>query len=388
MRSSIKCADGATINGRCPYKEEKDMKFKKALSILAAVVMLAVACSGCAGAQAAGAASDGKPLVVYSQKTLDHYFHLALQESVKRAVESKGYAFEAAVCNFDSALQTSQFLNFIPKKPVAIIANPVDSDSMIDAVGQANQAGIPVGVVDNQITGGDVGITVTFDNVRAGEMAAEKIVELLTQRYGEPKGLVVNVYGAMSSEAWRLRKQGFEAVLSQYPSITLVATPGEGDQGSTQQALTNAIAQYGDSIDAVHCPSDSPGRGMIESLKLAGMWHKVGEEGHVINVCIDGEPIAVEQIEAGYYDASIVQDALAYGAVAIELIEEYILNGQGVPTTGEYENKGYFWEKASYAFVPAGAGLIIPPYVMDASNIDDARHWGKIAVSEWGLEYN
>jgi len=45
------------------------------------------------------------------------------------------------------------------------------------------------------------------------------------------------------------------------------------------------------------------------------------------------------------------------------------------------------WQKATFQQSDVGAALIIPPYVMDSSNIDDNRHWGKIAVNEWGLTY-
>lgn len=327
-----------------------------------------------------------KELIVYSQKTLDHYFHVALQESVKRAVEEKGYRFEVSVCDFDSARQTNQFLNFVAKNPVAIIANPVDSESLIDAVGIAEANDIPVGVVDNHITGGNIAVTVTFDNYGAGVMAAEEIVKRLEEKYGKAKGVVVNAYGAMSSQAWRLRKEGFEEVMNKYPDIEYVAVPGEGNMATTQNALINAMARY-PKIDAVHCPSDSPGRGLIEALKQSGQWKKVGEEGHVIFVTIDGEPVAVENVKEGYFDASIVQDALAYGPVALEVIEKYVLNGKEVPTTGRYTNDKYYWNIAYFEERETGAYLIIPPYVMDSSNIDDPRHWGTIAVEEWGLTY-
>jgi len=333
------------------------------------------------------AKEDGdKGLIVYSQKTLDHYFHVALQESVKRAAESRGYKFEVAVCDFDSALQTQQVQTFIAKNPVAMIINPVDSDSLIDSTADAVAAGIPIGVVDNKITGGKIDITVTFNNELAGEMAAQEIIDRLIVKYGEAKGKVVNVYGAMSSEAWRLRKEGFEKVMANYPSVDYIAVPGEGDQGITQEALTNVIATQG-TIDAVHCPSDSPGLGLIEALKIADMWKTTKEEGHVIFVTIDGEPVAVKNVEDGYFDASIVQDALAYGPVALDIIEQYVLTGKDVPIDGEYVNEDYYWQKATFQQSDVGAALIIPPYVMDSSNIDDNRHWGKIAVNEWGLTY-
>jgi hypothetical protein len=47
-------------------------------------------------------------------------------------------------------------------------------------------------------------------------MAAEAIVEQLINRYGEAKGTVFNAYGELTSNAWRLRKEGFESVINQY----------------------------------------------------------------------------------------------------------------------------------------------------------------------------
>lgn len=376
---------------------------KKANLKAVCMMLLAIMLMGCSngGTQSSTGTNDArseagaedkntqtsKGLIIYSQKTLDQYFHVALQESIKRAVEGKGYDFEATVCDFDSSLQTQQFQTSIAKRPTVIIANPVDSDALIDAAAKAKEAGIPVGVVDNKITGGKIDITVTFDNKLAGKMAAQEIVKRLEEKYGSAKGRVVNVYGAMSSEAWRLRKEGFEEIMEQYTDINYIAVPGEGDQTRSLEALKNAIAQYGE-IDAVHCPSDAPGRGLIEALKIADQWEKVGEEGHVIFVTIDGEPVGVQNVQEGYFDACIVQDALAYGPVALDIIEQYILEGNPIPTSGEYVNEDYYWQKAEFENSDVGASLILPPYVMDASNVSDSRHWGKIAVDEWGLTYN
>ncbi len=382
---------------------------KKLLSLVAGIALISVlagcgggttapsaspATSPAAGAQDPGtnpqpATNDGgsKGVIAYAGKTLDHYFHTALHESIRYAAEAKGYTFEGAVANQDSAKQTDQFNNFISKTPTAILANPVDSASMVDVVAQAMNKDIPVAIVDTPLAGGNVIVTVAFDNKQAGVMAAEEIVKRLKEKYGSEKGTVVNAYGAMTSQAWMLRKEGFEEVMAKYPEINYVAVPGEGDMTKTQEGLTNAILQH-KTVDAVHCPSDSPGRGLIEALKLANMWKKVGEEGHVIFVTIDGEPVAVDNIKEGYFDASIVQDALSYGPIAIELIEKYTLNGEKVPTTGIYENANYYWQKAQFTTNDSGAYVVVPPYVMDKSNVEDKRHWGTIAVEELGLVYN
>ncbi len=51
---------------------------------------------------------------------------------------------------------------------------------------------------------------------------------------------------------------------------------------------------------------------------------KIGEAGHIIFVTIDGDPFAGKQIRGGYYDGSVVQDALAYGDVLVQMLDGYI----------------------------------------------------------------
>ena len=335
--------------------------------------------SGEAAAEDAAAGGDSN-LIVYTQKTMNQYFHVALQEKVEEAVLEAGYEVEVANCNNDSTLQNDQFRNFISKNPKAIIANAVDSDALNDVTNEAMEAGIPVIMVDNPASTAVVDGSVKFDNVECGRMAAERIVELLTEKYGSPQGRLVNVYGAMSSECWRLRKEGFDEVISQYPDIEYIEVPGEGDRAKSQEALTNVIAQYNGEIDAVHCPSDDPGLGCAEALQIAGLWYPVGDENHVILVTGDGEPDAVQYLKDGYYDAIIVEDAYAYGPIAMELLKEYVFQGEPVPTSGTYTNEDYYWKTAEFMEGETGPILQIPPYAMDASNVNESGHWGAAAL--------
>lgn len=357
---------------------------KAAASTTAAATTAATA-GTTASTTAAATTAAAKKTIAFSNKSLSYYFFVVCQESVKRMTEQLGYKFDAAVAEFDSAKQTSQFMNFVAQKPAAIVTDPIDSEGLIDAINKSVAAGIPVAVIDTPTSGGKVAVTVAFDNKIAGQLAASEIVKRLKAKYGEEKGTVVNVYGAMSSWAWRLRKEGFEEEIKKYPKINYISTPGEGDMTKTQNALTNILATQ--TVDAVHCPSDAPARGMAEALKLAKKWFKVGEAGHVIFVTIDGEPVANTQIAAGYYDASIGQDAVAYGKIAVEMLDKYTFKGQVVPF-GKYANDAYYWKECSIIDSPSGPYVAIPPYVIDNTNATDAKHWGNIAVNQWGIAYN
>jgi len=357
---------------------------KKFVLILLVAFVMTSMLSACGGSEETDADingdASGENVIVYTQKTMDQFFHVALEQGVDQAVNEAGYTFESANCNNDSTLQNNQMQNFIAKMPAAIIANAVDSDALNDATKAAKDAGIPVVMVDNPASTAVVDATVAYDNYGCGEMAAQLIVDQLTAKYGSPKGRIVNVYGAMSSECWRLRKEGFDAVLAQYPEIEYVQVPGEGEQTKSQEALTNVIAQYNKEIDAVHCPSDAPGLGCAEALKVAEMWFPVGDKKHIIFVTGDGEPDAVKGLKDGYYDGIVVEDAYAYGPMAVDLLTEYILQGKPVPTSGTYTNEKFYWKTAEFSDSDRGPVLKVPPYILDASNVNQESHWGVQAL--------
>ena len=330
--------------------------------------------------------TTAKPLLVWAHKSLGYYFFVAEEESLKRAVEAQGWKFETSNAEFDSAKQMNQYINFIAKKPIAIISDPIDSEGLITAINKASEAGIPSAVVDTPTTGGKVAITVAFDNRKAGVMAAEEIVKKLQVKYGEPKGIVLNAFGAMSSMAWRLRKEGFDEVMQKYPNIKELNVPAEGDMAKTHDALVNTLAKY-PNLDAVHAPSDTPAIGLYEGLKEKGKLFKIGEPGHVIVVTIDNEPVSNQHISEGYYDASINQDAVAYGEIAVELLAKYTLKGQAVPI-GPYSNDKYFWKTAEITESASGPSLVIPPFVVDKTNVADPKLWGNITFNTWGIKYN
>jgi len=217
-------------------------------------------------------------------------------------------------------------------------------------------------------------------------MAAKEIIKGLIKKYGSPKGTVLNCFGALQSVAWRMRKEGMDAEFAKYPDIKYLARPTEGQLEQMLSVTLATLSEY-PQLDAVHSPSDSPSRGIVTALQQRGRWKKTGEDGHVIFVNIDGEPIALNWIKEGYMDGSISQDAIAYGEIAVEMLEKYGMQKKKVPL-GPYENKKYFWEKGVIAQGNSGPTLIIPPFVIDASNAHDKRHWSYIAEKEWGFAYS
>ena len=153
---------------------------------------------------------------------------VAMLESTKRACEDRGWTFDSAISDFDSSVQTNQIRTYIDSGEYdAIISDPIDSEGIIEVFDQAKAAGIAVGVIDTPTTGGDIDFTIAFDNFQAGELAAQTIVDtIMANNGGVEEGVILNPYGAMSSFAWRLRKEGFDAVMANYPGFTFEAVRG------------------------------------------------------------------------------------------------------------------------------------------------------------------
>jgi simple sugar transport system substrate-binding protein len=344
-----------------------------------------------AGAAATLAATGQAPafaadqFVPYANKSLDFYFFVAQEEAVKRAVEAKGWRFQAVNSSFDNTTQLQQWDSLLLNGPSAIISDPIDSQAIVSVIKKYNAKKIPVGIIDTPATGGNVAITVDFDNYQGGVMAANAIIDRLKKKYGAPKGIVLNCYGALQSVAWRLRKEGMDATFKQYPDIKYLARPTEGQLKNMLSVTTDTLAEF-PNLDAVHAPSDTPSRGIVTALQQKGKWKKVGEEGHVIFVNIDGEPIALQWIKEGYMDAVVSQDPVAYAQITVEMLDKYALQGKPVPL-GPYENDNYFWQKGEIKNSDSGPSLVIPPFEISAATADDKRMWGNIAYNDWGLKY-
>ena len=195
-----------------------------------------------------------KPFVPYSNKSLDYYFFVIQEEAVKRAVLANDWDFQATNASFDNTKQLEQWQSLMLSQPSAIVSDPIDSQAIVSAIRRYNMKKIPVGIIDTPADGGDVAITVSFDNKLGGVMAAQEIVKRLTKKHGSPKGTVLNCFGALQSVAWRLRKEGMDEEFAKYPDIKYLARPTEGALDQMLAVTLSTLSEFPD-LDAVRVAS-------------------------------------------------------------------------------------------------------------------------------------
>ena len=337
-----------------------------------------------------GAPSTEKGKIYFLHKGLDYYAWVAMQEAFIEYATELGYDFELLNARNDVATQVNQFKTVLTQNPKAIIVTAIDSESLIDCVKEANAKNIPVGVYDTPVTGGNITITVDCDNVMAGRHAAELIVEKLTEKYGKPKGKVLNVYGDQASQVMRDRKQGFDDVIKQYKNIKVIGTLGNGDRLQSQDATANSLAANPD-IDAVHAPCDNAFYGVYQAIESAGKLKKVGEKEHIIMVSLDGEPLALDRITEGWMDGTVNLDWHAVAAVCLETMDKYTFKGKRIPNTykasGSYYN--FPWDEIPIRQAEDwnGAYISLPTSKIYKDNAQDPNNAGRYSADVLGIKY-
>ena len=288
--------------------------------------------------------------------TLTNAFFVALKIGLEEEAEAQGVKLVETNADNDVSKQASQIEDLISQGANALIINPIDSDAIVASEQKAVADSVPVIYCDRGSTSDGYTSFVATDNVAMGAVAADKIAEFLTEKYGEPKGKVVEIEGLTGSSAAIDRGKGFNDKLeSDYPDIEVVARQaGDFNQETSMNVMQNII-QANSEIDAVYGHNDDCTLGALKAIEGAGLLKTAGEDGHIYIIGIDGTADAIAAIEEGKIDVTISQDPIGMGKQAIQLAIAAI--------------KGETIEKS----------IAQPHYVIDSTNADDPDNWGNAA---------
>ena len=265
---------------------------------------------------------------------------------------SKGAEFEAKKTNpnvkittvgfeYDLGKQVTQIDNFIAAGVDLILLNPGDPKAIGPAIKKAQAAGIVVVAVDTAAEGADA--TVTTNNVQAGEIACQYIVDKLGG-----KGDVIIENGPQVSAVID-RVTGCKNVFGKNSGIKVLSSEQDG-KGSREGGLTVAqgyLTRF-PKIDAIFAINDPQAIGTDLAAKQQN-------RSGIIITAVDGAP----DIEASLKDpgspqiqASASQDPFFMARRAVQ-VGVGILNGQK----------------------PASTVELLPSKLVTRDNIGDYKGW-------------
>ncbi len=149
-----------------------------------------------------------------------------------------------------------------------IVLAPVDAEALVPPVEQAIGMGIPVVIVDSALNSDKPISYIATDNYHGGELAAERLAELL-----DGEGSIILLRYAVGSAATEEREAGFTDTIRKHPKITYLSDDqyAGATSDSAQKVSQNLVVRFRGRVDGIFTPNESSTSGMLRALRDAGM---------------------------------------------------------------------------------------------------------------------
>jgi ribose transport system substrate-binding protein len=273
--------------------------------------------------------------------TLGNPFFVAMTKGVEaKAKQLNPNAKVTSVsADYDLNKQFTQIDNFIASGVDVIILNAADPKAIAPAVKRAQAAGIAVVAADVAAAGADA--TVQTNNVKAGQLACQYLVDKLGG-----KGDVVIINGPQVSAVID-RVNGCKEVLGKHPDIKILSSDQDA-KGSREGGLAvmQGLLTRFPKIDGVFSINDPQSIGADLAAKQLG-------RSEFIIASVDGAPdIEAALKREGLIQASSSQDPYFMAQKALEVGND-IINGKK----------------------PADPMILMPSTLITRDNVNDYKGW-------------
>ncbi|MDX6588247.1 MAG: inositol transport system substrate-binding protein [Solirubrobacterales bacterium] len=307
-------------NGERAPGSRRGRLFAGAVSAL----VLAFGVAACGGddddGDSGGSASGGEARDVYLNAYAQEiqYFRDWFDGATAQA-EELGWTVESEFGNTTPEQQVQQLENAIVQQPDAIVLTPLDEQSVVPVLQQAEEQGIAV-ITVGATAGDDAGVDsfVARDNVEIGRQKAQFVVDELG---GKGKvGVIHGIRGLTFSEEMA---QGYEEVLSESSGIEVVDGPYAGGfSGDLGLETTENLLTANPDLDAIIYDNDDLALGGVEAASARNI---TPEELIVIGT--DGGDAALDAVEAGDIDMTVSLCGYREGASAIDTLNTFLEEG-------------------------------------------------------------
>jgi ribose transport system substrate-binding protein len=295
---------------------------------LAGTLVLALALVAACNREQPGT-SGGRPRVAFVLKTLNSPFFIDMQKGAEAAAKAANVdlVVQAAEREIDVEKQMQIIENLIQANVSALAVTPSGSREVVPAIRKANQARIPVVIVDTRLdpkAAADAGVTTSSfigsDNYRGGQMIGEYLMSSSRSR-----AKVAILEGIPGHETGDSRVRGFREAVKSASDIQIVASqPANWERDLGFNVFQNMLQAHPE-IDTVFACNDMMALGAIEAIAAARRTGKIRVLG------FDAVQDARRAIIAGTMEASVAQFPEEMGRVAVETAVR-VLKGESAPT--------------------------------------------------------
>ena len=247
--------------------------------------------------------------------TMNNPFYSVIDEELRLVIESRGDILLTRDPALDQERQNEEIRDLLHEDIDLLVLNPVDYREIEPALREAQKAGVPVVVIDSQVSNPDlVACTIASDNYGAGVLCAEHLMNTCDS------AKVVLIEHA-STKSGMDRIQGFCDTLASHPDFQIIGRADSAGQLEVAMPQMDRLLEQGIVPDAVMCLNDPSALGAMAALQEHGLLEKTTVYG------VDGAPEAKSMISEDAMTATAAQSPIRLGQITAQTVYA-ILNGE------------------------------------------------------------
>ena len=285
------------------------------------ILKAVLAASAIAAVPFAGASAAEIAVIV---KTTNSNFWQNVNKGASAAIDGQSditMTFDGPASESDIAAEVNMVDNAVNKGVAGIVLAPSDPDALVPAVKRANEAGIPVAIIDSALSDAGKGTYQTFlstDNCAAGKLAADRMIELTG---GEGKVAVMSYVAGVGSEIGRVGC--FVDKIKADSKIEIVGPYYSQSQMATALNQTTDVLAANPDLKGIFGANEPTAVGMGRAIKQAG------KAGQVAAIGFDGNKDLQDFVKDGTLNAILVQGSFQMGEKGVQAVME-LMDGKSV----------------------------------------------------------
>lgn len=287
-------------------------RYGKLLSILAITAVVSSAFVGCGSKstsqnQQTSDKKDGKANVAVVLKAVNSDYWKTVQAGAMEAGKELGVDVKVLGPNdeTDIAGQTSLMEDQIVKKVSVLVVAPSQPSAALATFDKADQASIPVVLIDTDAKWDKKKSFVGTGNLAGGKLGGKYLAE----KVGKGSEVVV-IRGALGDATHDERVNGAKEELEAAGVKIVEIQPANSDRNKAMSVMENLLQTH-PNVKGVFCSNDEMALGAERALKQS---NKTG----VAVVGFDGSADALKSIKAGELTASVAQSPYNIGKLGVE----------------------------------------------------------------------
>lgn len=204
----------------------------------------------------------------------------------------------------------------------ALVISPFSPESMSAVMAMADDAGIPVIVVDIGTGGANVDAFIRSDMYGGGQLAGQYFLDSVGAAGGAsggsgeaaPTSKNVAIIKCETSATYAItRGEGFKDVVTKAGYTVVDEQHGDSSKDKAYGIMVDYLAKYGTDLAAVFCENDQMALGAAAAIDERGL------TGQILVYGFDGNDDAIAAIKEGTMAGTVAQDPYGMGQLGVEL---------------------------------------------------------------------